>query len=154
MTCFFCNWYCWKGSNCHDFVVTVLFVRFIELFESNASIIIGHQLIDVFCNDNTFCHGYHHSFLQSEFGSGMQRIYFLSCCIVYVLATIVSEGRSADKYANDLSIGNLRLAAMNIRRFIHSFQICCRLCENDNMKQASAVLSKKNFLSNFIPAYL
>jgi len=76
------------------------------------------------------------------------------CCIVYVLATIVSEGRSADKYANDFSIGNLRLAAMNICRVIHSFQICCRLCENDNMKQASAVLSKKNFLLNFIPAYL
>jgi len=96
-----------------------LFVRFIELFESDASVIIGHQLIDVFCNDNTFCHGYHHNILQSELGSGMQRISFLCCCVVYVLATIVSEGRLADKYANDMSVGNLRLTAMNTCRFIH-----------------------------------
>ena len=116
-----------------------MFVRFIELFESEASTTIGHQLIDV------SCHGYHHSFLQSDLGSGMQRISVVCCCIVYVLATIVSEGRSADKYANYLNIGNLRLAAMNTCRFIHSFQICCRLCENDIMNRPVQYGVRKTF---------
>jgi hypothetical protein len=109
-----------------------LFVRFIYIY------IIENQWIDVLCNDNTLCHGYHHNFLQSELESGMQGISFLCCYIVYALAAVVSEGRSADIYASDiwfdLIIGNLRPAAMNTCRFIHSFHICCTVFENDDIK--------------------
>ena len=110
---------------------------------SESDIIIGYQLIDVSYNENTL------SWLSPQLPPiyawvwDAENFFFIWCCIVYVLATIVSEGRSDDKYANELNIGNLRLAEMSTCRCTHSFRICCRLCETDSTKQTSAVLSKK-----------